>query len=204
LTPPPCGENRLLSALRSRTADAHRRLEEAVEIEQRIRQADDYRDLLARFWGFYAPLEQALAAVAWRVDPVPDWIRPKTPALRRDLQELGIADPATLPVCRDLPKLGDWRAALGCHYVLEGATLGGRTIVKLMAREDRTSDLPAGFFSGYGEATGEHWRRFCACLHRHSLCEAALLSAPAAAEATFASMERWLGTCRSARNWVCR
>ncbi len=193
MTPASCGENRLLSALRSRTADAHRRLEEAVEIQQRIRHPDDYRDLLTRFWGFYAPLERALAAVAWRVAPAPDGIRPKSPALQRDLQELGI-DPATLPVCRNLPQLDDWRAALGCHYVLEGATLGGRTIVKIIAREGRTDALPARFFSGYGEATGAQWRQFCACLHRHSLCDAALLSAPAAAEATFASMERWLRT----------
>jgi len=188
--------NPLLDHLRDRTEAEHRRLEAAVDIDARIADAAAYRALLERLWGFYAPLEAALAAVAWPAGAAPAGIAAKAPLLASDLGALGVAVPESLPACGELPDVGDWRDAIGCHYVLEGSTLGGRIILKRMRREQEQSGdgerLPAAFFSAYGEVTGERWRGFCGFLRSHSGDGDVLSRAPAAAEATFATLERWL------------
>lgn len=194
ITNPPPASNPLLEALRARTEDDHRRTEDAVDIDAHLADPDGYRRLLERFWGFYAPLEAALAAVAWPDGTAPADIGAKGPLLAADLKALGVEDPGALPVCADLPHVPGWREAIGCHYVLEGSTLGGRVILKRMRRErgagaDR---LPSAFFSAYGDATGEHWRAFCSFLRSHSGDGDVLVRAPAAAEATFSALERWL------------
>lgn len=200
--------NPLLQRLRERTADEHDRLEATVAIEPTLRDRARYRRLLERFWGFYAPLEQVLAQVEWPMGAARPATVPKTPLLERDLacldarereagdREAGAsarATPPSLPVCDRLPEIGDWRAALGCHYVLEGATLGGHVIAKMIAdAPDVVEDLPTAFFSPYGDDTGQRWRQFCGVLQRLSDDGDALVSAPATAEATFRCLERWL------------
>ena len=118
----------------------------------------------------------------------------KGPLLAADLKALGVTDLGTLPVCTDLPHVRGWREAIGCHYVLEGSTLGGRVILKQMRRDPEAGNdrLPTAFFSAYGDATGEHWRAFCSFLRSRSGDRNVLVTAPAAAEATFSALERWL------------
>lgn len=194
ITNPPPAANPLLAALRARTENDHRRTEDAVDIDAHLADRGGYRRLLERFWGFYAPLEAALAAVSWPDGAAPGGIGAKGPLLAADLKALGVTDPGTLPVCTHLPPIRGWREAIGCHYVLEGSTLGGRVILKRMRREAEADDdaLPAAFFSAYGDATGERWRTFCSFLRSHSGDPNVLATAPAAAEATFSALERWL------------
>ena len=184
----------LLDTLRTRTSDAHRRLEERVDIESRIRDRALYQRLMERFWGFYRPLEAALAEISWPDGGARPDCTAKSPLIARDLDVLGTENPEKLPVCRDLPTVQNWREALGCHYVIEGATLGGSVIAKMIRRtpEARAAALPTAFFSPYGDDTGNRWRRFCSVLRSHSGDGDVLVSAPPAAEATFACLERWL------------
>ena len=193
-TNPAPASNPLLDALRARTEDDHRRTEDAVDIDAHLADRNLYRRLLERFWGFYAPLEAALAAVAWPDGTAPAGIGAKAPLLAADLKALGATDPGALPLCTDLPPVRHWGEAIGCHYVLEGSALGGRVILKRMRREAEAGGeaLPAAFFSAYGDATGEHWRAFCSFLRSHSGDGDVLARAPAAAAATFSALERWL------------
>lgn len=185
----------ILARLKRETQAEHAAIEQRVDLPRRMSSADAYGRLLARFWGFYAPIEDRLAAR-------PEWdrcgidLRPrlKAPVLARDLRALGwpAGVLAALPRCRDLPPLDSFARALGCLYVLEGATLGGQ----LIAREARRSlglsaERGCAFFLSYGESVGPMWRAF-----RGLLAQAAAEADDAAivcgARATFAAFDRWL------------
>jgi heme oxygenase len=51
--------------------------------------------------------------------------------------------------------------ALGLMYVLEGSTLGGRVILKALARNPAFNDIKAiRFYEGHGEETGLFWKKY--------------------------------------------
>ena len=76
------------------------------------------------------------------------------PWLRADLGALGRPLPA--PVSFRLPSFGE---ALGAMYVVEGSTLGGRTIVPHVRRA-LGSAVPTAYFSSYGDRTMPMWSSF--------------------------------------------
>lgn len=188
----------ILDRLRRETRAPHARLEARVQIERRVCEVALYADFLEKLFGFYQPQEQRLQALAgWEkygVDLAERW---KTPWLRHDLAALGRTDRELeeLPRCRALPAVHDLAQGFGCAYVLEGATLGGRHISRLLGE----SAVPAGarqFFSSYGSRVGELWTAFVAALESF-----AAHSAPAerdrivaTARDTFSRMEAWV--CR--------
>jgi heme oxygenase len=85
--------------------------------------------------------------------------------------------------------------AFGRIYVLEGATLGGRTLLPVVAsRVGVTAARGAAFLASYGAAVGEMWSRFGFALDAWCDDQARREAAEAAAIATFESLGRWL--CR--------
>ena len=186
----------LLPGLRAATGEAHLRLEQAVNIEQRLKDQASYAELLKMFLGFYRPLEERLEAAdgleehGYRLTE-----RRKTPWLAADLRALGLshAEVNALPNCRDLPTLKGVARSFGCLYVLEGATLGGRQITSLM-RETPVPEDARRFFASYGPETGTRWREFIATLEAagRATGEAGGVEIAEAARETFASMERWI------------
>jgi heme oxygenase len=110
-----------LAALRDGTEDVHRRLEVDLPLVRADLSTEGYHSILGRFWGIIAPLEEALDGAGV---PLDDWAeRRKAPLLVADLPDV-----TALPRCHDLPALGGHDAVLGCLYVLEGSTLGGRHV----------------------------------------------------------------------------
>ena len=82
--------------------------------------------------------------------------------------------------------------ALGCLYVLEGATLGGQIISRQL--EERLA-IDAGhggrFFASYGAAVGEMWQAFGEILVAHARgleCGDAIVASGCA---TFDAFGRW-------------
>jgi len=161
-----------MQALKAATAAHHERLERRVDIASRLRSREAYRDLLERFYGYYAPLEERLRPFSEMVA-----FAPKTPLLALDIEALG-GDPGALPVACRLPPTGSPHEALGVLYVLEGATLGGAVI----ARMSRGLDISRAFFGAYDSA---RWRAFKAFVDDHG-------ADSAAAVATFETMEAWV------------
>jgi len=149
----------ILDLLRERTRAAHDRAEEALPLLDPSLDAARYRAILAGFWGFHAALEPCLAAVAelraLGLDPAE---RRKLPRLEHDLRTLG-ADPMRLPVANAVPEVEGAAAALGCMYVLEGATLGGRVISRHLAARGIGPDTGGAFFAGYGRTLEPHEHR---------------------------------------------
>lgn len=182
----------ILQRLKLETHQWHVALESRVDIQRRIQQRDSYRELLAAFYGFYAPLEQRLSAAAVNDEIGLDFSeRTKFPWLTNDLQALG-ADPSSTPQCNDLPQLSDGAAALGCLYVLEGATLGGRYVTKMLQPLGITASAGGAFFHSYGEATRQKWAEFQAAVVEFSTTEKRAERVVATAVATFQCFDAWL------------
>jgi heme oxygenase len=184
-----------IAALRAATWPSHQRLEKRIDFKSRLATIDSYRAHLERMWGFYVAIEPRLASGVLRESLTDFDSRRKLPLLSRDLNALGVdaAAVAQLPRCSPVPACDDSPSAFGCAYVLEGATLGGRTLMPLVeARLGLTAEHGAAFLASYGDTVGEMWRSFGEALNRHCAEDEHRARAAAAASATFTALEHWL------------
>lgn len=184
-----------LSVLKASTRDLHDAVEHAVDIMAATRSRNDYTRLLARFYGFHAAFEPRLEAVPGLAAlPLDLPLRRKVPLLELDLRVLGFAnaDLTELPRCAQFPALTDPARALGAMYVLEGATLGGAVISRLLAERLQLTRHDGGcYFASYGARVGAMWRSFCAVLVGMQAGEAVQHEITASARATFGALIHW-------------
>jgi heme oxygenase len=186
----------LMARLKEETRSAHSRLERDPLSRQLVSPALSrgyYTEVLEVYYGLYAPMEARLCAAAdWAALGFDMGRRRKEPMLRADLAHLGRNDAqvAALPRCLDLPWVPDLHAALGCMYVLEGATLGGQLIARHVGGAlGLAPDAGASFFTSYGAEVGPRWKEFKAFVdERGAGREDAVI---AAASAMFAALESW-------------
>jgi heme oxygenase (biliverdin-IX-beta and delta-forming) len=185
-----------LASLRRHTAPYHDTLERTVDIYHRLDSSSRYADLLARLYGFYEPFEAALDLVAARWEmPIDVDARRKAPLIACDLAALGgphsVVDGPSR--CVGLPRPTSPAIALGCLYVTEGATLGGRIIARLVERRLGLGPRDgASFFHGYGDDTGPRWRALCSLIAAASCSTEAEDAILAGAIETFIAYDRWL------------
>jgi heme oxygenase (biliverdin-IX-beta and delta-forming) len=181
----------ILERLRAGTQAAHEAIERDLAWETRVATRDGYRALLARFWGFHAALEPALAAALHDdafLDP-----RRRLPHLAADLRFLGLDEATVAALPRpDLALPRDRDEAFGALYVLEGSTLGGQVIAKHIGRQlGLTAEGGCRYYAAHGRETGAMWKAF-----RLRLAEEAARGRPetivAASIRTFDAMRYWL------------
>lgn len=188
-----------IAQLRTATWTSHQRLEKRIDFKARLETLGTYRLHIQGMWGFHAAIEPRLASGRFRDHLADHEVRRKLPWLQRDLEVLGAAPTsvALLPHCRFIPDCEDPAAAFGCAYVLEGATLGGRTLLPLVERKlGLTAVSGAAYLASYGEAVGERWRAFGEALNSYCSTDQDLARAATAAAATFSALEAWLcGEC---------
>ncbi len=186
-------QGHILAVLRERTRAEHQAIELTLGLMGETLSGQRYRRTLERFYGFWRPLEARLREIpgldALGLDLAE---RAKTPLLAEDLVALGVAVPTGARLCGDLPPIGGAAAALGCLYVIEGASLGGQVISKhLRSRLDITSETGGRFFHGYGERTGAMWRAFGASVSALAVTAEAQAEMVDAAIATFRLLRLW-------------
>lgn len=181
------------AVLRVATAATHERLHHlpvlAALAEGRISRGA-YLVLLRRMLGFHAAAEAALAAAPslapFGIDLAE---RRRTGLLRADLAVLGAAAgpvaEAPFPAARSAAE------AMGCLYVLEGSTLGGRQLARGLDRLLGPGPAGRAFLLGYGPRHGAMWQGFCAALERCGAKPGGLAGMIAGAEAGFAAFEAW-------------
>jgi heme oxygenase len=193
------GKYMILKRLKLATRESHIALERQLPLMNSDLARDEYRQFVSRFLGFYAPLErQLLAAPYWKVLAFDYSARQKTPRLKQDLFSLGSSADllALTPHCTELPVLTTPEQLLGCLYVIEGATLGGRVITRHLQRNlGLTPQSGGAFFDGYGTETGANWKAFCTMLSRsadHSGDEGRKVAIVAGANRTFETLTHWL------------
>jgi heme oxygenase (biliverdin-IX-beta and delta-forming) len=199
LAPPPvlpAAPPLILSRLKLETRSEHDAVERVLDLMDSSLTREGYRQRLEQFYGFYAPLEEALQAHVEAILSLDARLALSTRLgkarhLRQDLRYLGVMT-EDMPLCRDLPPLDTQAGLLGCLYVLEGATLGGRIITQhVRATLGVTAATGGLFFEGYGDATGKMWQ---------SMRQLLVSGAPDArtenamvtnATTTFACLRRW-------------
>jgi len=160
--------------------------------------AADYRDLLARLYGFHAAFDARMAeappALARALDLAE---RGRARLIAADLTGLGVQPTrlAALPLCKDLAPMQSPGDYLGALYVVEGSTLGGQLIARALepiVGENRR------FFLGHGGEHSRLWRSFVARLDRLDAEPAEAADAERSALAAFAVFERWMSRWRGA------
>jgi heme oxygenase (biliverdin-IX-beta and delta-forming) len=189
-------------SLRAATHDVHMRLHKqrsfAMLAEGTI-DLESYRLLLARLYGFHAPLEDALvyaSGVALLDSLGSDADMPKrlrVHLLREDLQTLQMTD-----VQIDaLPRIShDWSLSnrgqfAGVLYVREGATLGGRVLARgLDGLLGAGHDHGRAFLAGDAEEKAL-WQTCCFMIDEVA-ADGHLDDTIASALATFDALETWL------------
>lgn len=183
----------LLEALRERTRDHHLRLERDLAIEQKIQDLPTYCDLLQRWYGWYSPFEQMAASEA--NDTLKGFLsqRWKTPLLEKDIWDLCEAELGEIPLAPVAKPRGmaEW---IGTLYVLEGSTLGGQVISRMIEeRLGLRNGQGYSFFRSYGDQVGARWREF-RTFAQQSILPENTDRAVAAADQTFQSLHQWLCT----------
>ena len=155
-------------ALRQATAAAHERLHHLpgfASLQAGTIGRDEYAALLRRLLVFYRAVENGLAdappLLPYGIDIA---ARRRSGLLAEDLAFLG-APAAPLPAPPALPALRSAAEALGCLYVIEGSTLGGRELARRLDHLlPADSESGRRFLLGHGPRHGAMWREFCAAL----------------------------------------
>jgi heme oxygenase len=179
--------------LRDATAAPHRALEKRLPFVSVHLDRALYQRLIEAYYGFYFLLERQLDEVGV-LDSASLHERHKLPLLTRDLLALGLTQKqiSELSLCNELPPLENSLQVLGVMYVIEGSTLGGQVLSRIV-REKLSIDSDSGgaFLDVYGSETGQMWKRFLALLstvdepsQREQVVRSALI--------TFSTFELWL------------
>lgn len=178
------------AALRRWTADVHERLHGAPAFAALAGGRLDlpaYADLMSRLLGFHRAVAPTVSRGLDRLGLSGDRHRARLARLEYDLAAIG---PCVPPVVA-APAWSD-DAAVGCLYVVDGSTLGGRVIHRQLDYLLGPSDAGRSFFGGTPDDP-LCWRRLCAALERYGAETPSRLSAMAeGATETFALFETCL------------
>lgn len=182
----------MLSALlKEHTSANHLLLEKKlVSSMKSITTIEDYTRLLKLFYSYFAALELPINLY---LDPLflPDYAdRRKTEDLVSDLKLLGDLPPALMDESQ-LPEIKNNLQALGALYVIEGSSLGGK-IISRMIRQLLERTEPGGFtfFESYGDDSPAMWEKFKVALDK-PLKEAEQVIVIQAANSTFFQFSQW-------------
>jgi heme oxygenase len=176
------------------THATHVGLERALDLLNPAIKLADYRALLARFYGYYLPLESAMSVALAGSKPELAAGRWKCAALAEDLRALGMSATALeqLPSAKRTPTLSCVAEVIGAMYVTEGSTLGGAVLTRHFSdRFGLTREHGLAFFNVYGVRTGDLWQRYLSYLPAFDNPSDAELVV-SAAMSTFESLAAWL------------
>lgn len=189
----------ILKQLKEETAPMHRQIEQneyAVAIMNHSLTMEKYEAYLMKFYGFVKPVEERLRESIDSAKGVlykSAWN--KSAWLERDLSALGLSEErlSRLPLCAHLPDLSTHVKALGCLYVLEGSTLGGQMIIRMLSQYLPVDpDVNGTYFNSYGERTREHWKAFCTELEKAADSVEEEAEMIQAAKDTFYWLDQWI------------
>ena len=154
-----------------------------------------YGEILRSFYGYFSPVENAMNQLAELPMHLPDFQeRRKAHLLLDDLQSLGMSV-GNISVCSNLPLLNSLPQAFGTLYVLEGSTLGGQYISRVVKKNlDLADGEGTAFFEGYKKETGRRWKLFqeALVLYSRNIAPSEEAIIIESADQTFGKLEKWL------------
>ena len=181
----------LSEILKNQTSVNHLLLEKKlISFMKSIRTEADYARFLALFYGYFGALELSINNCL-DLTIIPDYeIRRKTEALKTDLkmlnhENLKFAEIDLLPVIKNHLQ------SLGALYVIEGSTLGGKIISKMIKGQLHTEVLAVTFFTGYGDESVNMWNSFKQILDRITQPDEIAIIVESA-NATFQKFSYWV------------
>jgi len=176
-----------LPVLRAATRSHHERIDDLIDF-RRLAEPARYARVLQAFGAFLPAWE---AAVADALPPTRrTWLarRSRSAFLNRDLQALGVAQPAPVRLAAFRSPAAAW----GSLYVLEGSALGGQVITRGLAARGLLPHSGGAYFHGWGDATAAMWREFRELLDTELRHPDALAPACEAACRTFETLSSLL------------
>lgn len=180
----------LSDKLKEETKHNHQVLEKALIARLKaIRSPQGYADLLKLFYGYFGGLEVLINKAIDSNVLTDSAQRRKTQAIANDVLVLGSDVPAKA-VGNDLPGINNHFEALGALYVIEGSTLGGKIISKMM-QQQLGSDKGMSFFSGYGDKTEQMWEAFKQAINSQAQTPEQEATVIATANETFLKFGEW-------------
>ncbi len=183
----------LTQVLKKETRKEHQALEKTLILPMKaIKSVEDYSAILKAFYGFISPLEKLIHQQV-QGSGLPDMqLRRQSHWLINDIKSLG-GHTDDLVLSERMPLIQKPCQAVGALYVLEGSTLGGQVIVKMLR-----SSLPQltgnslSFFNGYGARTAAMWQSFQHYLDTEVLSAEQQEELLGAARDTFYTFDKWL------------
>lgn len=179
----------LAENLKEQTLRYHQQLEKKLVSQIKgLTTKEDYLQLLQLFYGYFGGLEDRINLFIDQ-NILPDHAqRRKTGAIADDIMALD-GQPVNKATGDALPEINNAYQALGALYVIEGSTLGGSIISKMVSGK---LGLASGFsfFNSYGESTHQMWEAFKAILDKQPLeTQPAIIEA---ANSTFFKFKTWI------------
>jgi len=140
----------------------HQQLEKKViSMLKDMKDDKGYFLLLNVFYNYFNALEAKIGTFI-SADILPDIAeRRKAAHLAADIKALGFGIIAYTNI--ETPEISSPLEALAALYVMEGSTLGGSVIVKML--QQKGIDKGISFFSGYGHQTFQKWQVFLEVLN---------------------------------------
>jgi heme oxygenase len=175
--------------LRSNTDTAHRQLEKQfISKLQSVNSPEDYEGFLKIIAAFLLPLEEVLHQFPLKT-LVPDiGARKRSKDLLEDIRHYDKS--WELKQTASLPPILTIYHALGALYVLEGSTLGGPFIAK-MIRKQTGLDSSLLYFENYQEKRKAMWDKFRMALDQPAL-QPHTETITASAICCFTAYQKWL------------
>jgi heme oxygenase len=156
-----------------------------------INSVDDYVKFIKLYFGFFNPLEILTRKYIGK-DVLEDILeRGNTKKIIDDIETC--AGDSTILSAPSLPALTNVLQSIGAMYVMEGSTLGGQIIAKML--RDKSVNIPSNglsFFEGYKENTITMWRSFTVCLDETFKTDEEINQITLSAKNTFAKMKDWI------------
>jgi len=183
----------LTEKIRTATQQYHQETEKILIGKMKnMRSLNDYSAILKYFYGYFGGLEQQIDQYITTAH-LPDYNeRRKATALANDLQVLGNTQPVQATGA-ELPTIENELQAIGALYVIEGSTLGGQIISKMVQQHLGITDGKGlSFFNGYGEDTGKKWADFQQVLNNIATTPQDEETVIAAANDTFLKFREWM------------
>lgn len=182
----------ITDALKEATKTSHADLEKMMIGRIRsTRTRSDYVRLLELFYGFFKPVEEKIEAHIDRGYITDYDTRRKSDAILSDIG--GSQEIADIRLCQDLPLIDGTPASLGAMYVLEGSTLGGKFISKMLS-DNMGDQSPStfSFFNSYGEFIQPKWAAFKEKLNNYAAGQSQEEQIIKAANDTFVKFKHWI------------
>jgi heme oxygenase len=183
----------LLEQLKSETLSNHQQLEKNLIVKLKgMRSPEDYISILQNFYAYFGGLEDQINHFIGD-DELPDYAeRRKTRSIKDDILALGGVVPEKAST-DDLPEIGNLLQAFGALYVIEGSTLGGQVISKMISKQlSLDGEGGVSFFESYGADTMTMWNKFKAVLEHHAATQEDAGVITGAANETFARFRLWM------------